>query len=102
MFFRCYGGVEIHKKNSGSRVRVRFRVRSGLWCTKTKLKYMVISVYMVLDREVISKMELRGPVYRLWGSLQSQPALKTRLVCVCVRLRTGFPSITVCALRVVV
>ena len=65
MFFRCYGGVEIHKKNSGSRVRVRFRVRSGLWCTKTKLEYMAISLYLVLDREVISKKELQGPVDRL-------------------------------------
>ena len=50
MFFRCYGGVEIHKNISGSRVRVRFRVRPGLWCTKTKLKYMAISMDMVLDR----------------------------------------------------
>ena len=47
------------------RVRDRLRVKPGWWSTKSKVEKMLISTYLVLDREFISQTELRGSVYCL-------------------------------------
>ena len=67
-FFKTvFRAPQSHELGIGIGLRLGLGLGQGCGARKTKLKKMAISMYLVLDREFISKTELRGSVYRLPG-----------------------------------